>query len=534
MKKPVVLAMGAVASLCLAVTADTLTWVGGATGNFSDAGAWQDASGAAKTPSAGDSLVIPMSNEVLVASADSAVFRSAETMVNIAEDAKLNVKGVTGNFELYAVLSGPGVMAVTDSLDKWVRFRSDNSAFTGVFAFTNSTVCVDHAKALGIACPVYAEGPASGSAWFLLNSSATLENPMTIRSKNYFTFANYGWLVTFAGPVTFKGFTRFQSGNNAANTRYIFSGPVTVNGQLDPYLEAFATKNNYLRFAQTETLNMNGNVFNTDKDVAQRVIFDCPVTGFTSSGESFLQVVNGIEYVFNSDILGSDAAGFSVKFSKGTIDVAGHTIKVGNTWQGKGQFNLDTAGSPKLITSSASNGVVWVSGMVTGAATYDGRLGGHVSFDYNSNFDGNTADGKTACWCIKLKNRDEEVSDTDGDLIATKGWIELLDKTTFTKLGNLVSKNAGRITVNTGVTVGPKTNAKIYGNGKFELKSGVDLKVAYMWTYPDNASEVGTPVPPGKYSSVADPSKGIEALPCLVGDGVLTVTKPSGLTVILK
>ena len=508
----------------------TLTWNGAASGTFSAVGAWKTSGGATAVPAAGDSLVIP-SGEVIVTSADAAAFRSAETKVNIAEGAKLNVKGVTATFELVAVLSGRGVVAVTDSVDKWVRFKSDNSAFTGTFEFKNSTVCVDHAKALGVECPVTGTGPSSGGAWFCLNGidGATLANPMTLTSRNYFTFANYGCLVTFTGAITLNGFTRFQSGNEAANTRYVFEGPLTVNGILDPYLQPFATKNNYLVFSQTTPLDMNIHAFGYD-GTAQRVVFNCPVTGFanaTAGGDTFLKISNGSEYVFNADIVGSDAAGLSVQFVKGTMDLSGHTVKVGNLWHTQSFFSL-YADDPKVITASEKPGTLIVSAMVArgGTATFDGRLRGHVTFDYDSAFDGNSAEGKTACWFIKFRNKAGEASDTDGDLVATRGWIELLKGARFTRLGNLVCKDAGRITVNAGVAVCPTANVRVYGKGKLELAKGADLVVNRVWTYPSDGSADAQPVRAGRYAAVADPAKGIKALPCLAGEGVLTVTEP--------
>lgn len=484
----------------------------------------------------GDSLVVPADCEVLVATGDAALFGTDKLAgVALASGAKVNFKSIGSDVTIVAPFSGNGVVAVTDSGTVWVRFKGDNSGFNGSFDFNNSTISLDSAKGFGN-CPITGVGPSTGSkSWFCFTAptGTVLSNPMNLTSPNGFTFESYNRQITFAGAVTLSGTTtRFLSGNNGASTGYTFTGEVTVNGNLYLYMPETC----FLRFSQKTTLDMNHHIVRNVGWNGTKVIFDCPVTNFRDAthGTTYLEVGSvlsgntiGTEYTFNADIVGDDAKGLALQLRKGAVDLSGHEIRVGNgSSPNDGALSLIT-GTSKLITASKAPGTFAVCGMVLDASegTYDGRLGGHVTLNYDSRRGGNLDDA--ACWVMALTNQAGEESDTDGDIIATKGHLTLKTGLKLPKVGNLISKADGRITIRDGVAINPKANAKVYGAGTIDIPTGVNVSVAYLYV---NDVRLNA----GVYSKTADPAKGVAALSCLVGDGTLTVTKPSGISVILR
>lgn len=155
-------------SVCLNLSAGTCTWKGGGdTPRWNDGTNWEGG----VPPWTGDTVVIPngktaWASHFAGSSGDLDVLKAIDGIYLDGLDAVFELDAEndsvteTGCFPFSTPLSGNGhfVFKNTVNNDRYVRFSSDNSAFTGVYDFTNAMVKVTNAKAINPGCRINFSG----------------------------------------------------------------------------------------------------------------------------------------------------------------------------------------------------------------------------------------------------------------------------------------------------------------------------------------------------------------------------------------
>lgn len=437
--------------------------------------------------------------DTVVTDATRAAYAGASA-IEIAAGATLAFDGLSADLTLSAPLSGGGTLVVRDT--PTCILKADNSAFAGAFAFTNTAVYVDHAKALGTQeNPVSFAG--SGTSYnkrhLYVRASGVYTNPLTLGAaepNGGEHHVRFQAAVTNLGPLTVRAYYRLHGDTFAA-----------FGGRLDNLSGANLILNHNLAFFGDAPIDMGGKTFYDDTGTLR-----LSTTGLRNADRVIMAkgtLLFGGPNLFAPDQLFQMGCGYGPSC---TLDLNGFDQQIGAL--NHFPYSADYPHSKGAQTiRSATPATLTIRGQITNAPVYEGLLEGAASLALDCSGAVLTLDGG-----VTGHGPATAVHTTTGTLAALHGTLTLGANTSFSTLSALAVSNDARLVVKT-AAVNPMTlTVRIGDAGVLELDAGVTL-TAQTATTPDG------PLAPGSYTAADLPAH-------LAGAGTLVVrtSSPSAAT----
>lgn len=317
-----------------------------------------------------------------------------------------------------------------------LTLAGDNSAFTGPFVFTNTTLTVGHAAALGRGNPVYFAGTKNEGTnkRLIFGASGVFSNPIVFGASDdpaaeHHMIVNNGCCVTNVGPLTVAAYCRLST-----DTGFIAWGGGVTN------LLHHWVLNGKTEFFGDDPIEMSGKHF----------YFDAGTMRFGSSGltnaNAFIVAKGTV--VFEAANLLSETQRIQMGIGYGpqsVIDLNGFDQRCGELWH---QCYIDKQRYEKVgaqAIRSAAPATFTILGAVTGSATYEGFVDGAASLTLAGATTRLTIDGGATGYGPAVAG-----GTTTGTLTALNGAaLTLGANVDFPCLGGLVASNSSALVVNT-------------------------------------------------------------------------------------
>ncbi len=376
-------------------------------------------------------------------------------------------------------LSGAGRFFALDAGN--LTLAGDNSAFTGLFVFTNTAVTVCHAAALGRVNPVHFAGTANNGTnkRLVFATSGVFSNPIVFGaadnpSGEHHMIVNNGCCVTNTGLLMLDAYCRLDAGS----TGYVAWGGGVTN------LVHHWVLNGKTEFFGDDPIEMSGKIF----------YFDAGTMRLGSSG-----LTNAVSFIVAKGTLVFEAANLlseSQRLQMGigygpqsVIDLNCFDQRCGEFWH---QCYLDGqryANVGAQTIRSAAPATFTILGAVTGSTTYEGFVDGAASLALVGATARLTIDGGATGYGPATAG-----GTTTGTLTVLNGAsLTLGANVDFPNLGGLVASNSSALVVNTSRLNPAKGFAlTLADEAKLAVGDGVELVLS-------SATIDGASLEPGVY-----------------------------------
>lgn len=401
-------------------------------------------------------------------------------------------------------LSGAGTFFARDAGN--LTLAGDNSAFTGPFVFTNTTLTVGHAAALGRGNPVDFAGTSNSGTnkRLVFGASGVFSNPVVFGAVDapggeHHIVVNNGCAVTNMGPLTLKAYCRLSTDTGFA----AFGGGVTN-------LHHHWVLNGKTQFFGDDPIEMSGKIF----------YFDSGTMRFGSSGltnaNTFIVAKGTV--VFEAANLLSETQRLQMGIGYGPqscIDLNGFDQRCGELWHQRYLDGQRYANTGAQTIRSATPATFTIHGAVTGTATYEGFVDGAASLALAGSATRLTIDGGATGYGPATAG-----GTTTGTLAVMNGAALTLGvNVDFPNLGGLAASNASTLVVNTSRLNPAKGFAlTLADDAKLTVGDGVELALS-------SATIDGVSLGPGVYTADSP-----ELNEHLLGPGHLVVRAREGAT----
>jgi len=430
-------AFASILSICVsAASGATLTWSGGESGAFSDTTWTIGGEPAGRAPAAGDRLVIPSGKTVTASGSDASTVVALD---GIDLDGVFVCSGFSSSLTTFPVtfsLSGAGdfrAYSCGHTAGIGIGIRSDNSAYSGTFYFSNTWVNVRNKNALG--------GANGGDVTFLRDQAAGYSGGLDFYAAGDYpnniyhdNFAQYAGIAACCPGVTNSGVITAASCKNAGCTRLCGNGtnPITFTGNIvrDSLLPVEIDLNNVRIVGDGEFFSGPSKRVFADAGtsyIGATLSRDCSYFQAGAGGiGNFVRikfekknVINGVEVRLHSNVR-LDMNGYDQTFT---------------------DISLAAGTSNRYISASSPSTMTVVGKSLASKGILPAALEDHLSFVLDS--PGNT---------LTITNEASNPSTTDGALIVSNGTLVLNESVKMPSLSKL-SVAGGTLSILAGAQV---------------------------------------------------------------------------------